>query len=54
MTYFAERKTCVRYSCYKFGVSENNMSAEVSNKMLKHNFDVPDQKILVAKLVFVF
>ena len=36
------------------GFSESNMSAEVGNKALWHNFDVLDPKILVIKLDFVF
>ena len=34
--------------------SESNMLAEVGNKAFKHNFDMPDPKILLAKLDFVF
>ena len=37
-----------------FGISESGMSAEVGNKAFKHNFDVPNPKILVSKLDFVF
>ena len=36
------------------GFSESNMLAEVGNKAFKHNFDVPNPKILVTNLKFVF
>ena len=36
------------------GFSESNMLAEVGNKALQHNFDVPNPKILIAKVDFYF
>ena len=36
------------------GVSESSMLAEVCNKTLKHNFDMPNPKILVTEFDFVF
>ena len=32
------------------GFSESNLLAEVGNKALQHNFDVPSPKIFVTKL----
>ena len=34
--------------------SESSILAEVGNKGFKHNFDVPNPKILVTRLAFVF
>ena len=36
------------------GFSESSILAEVGNKAFKHYFDVPNPKILVTKLDFVF
>ena len=36
------------------GFSERSMFSEIGNKAFKHNFDVPNPKILVTKLNFVF
>ena len=36
------------------GFSESNMLAAVDNKAFKHNFDVPNPKILLTKPDFVF
>ena len=36
------------------GLSESNLLPEAGNKVFKHNTDVPNPKILVTKLDFVF
>ena len=55
MTNSWERKTCVRsINVINLGFSESSMLAEVGNKVFKHNFDVPNPKILVTRLDFVF
>ena len=51
---FAERKTCVQYSCQNLEFSESSVLAEVGNKALAHTFDVLNPKILVTKFDFVF
>ena len=48
-----ERLTC-SIDVTILGVSESNMSTEVGNKALWHNFDVLDPKIIVIKLDFAF
>ena len=53
MTNFAERKTCVQYSCKSLGFSESNVLAEVGNKTLEQTFDVLNPKTL-TKFDFAF
>ena len=54
MTNFAERRTYVQYWFLKLGFSESKMLTEVGNKVVQHNFDVLNSKILVTNLEFVF
>ena len=54
MPVFQKRTLVCSIPVVNLRVSESNMSAEVGNKTLKHNFDVSGQKILVTKLAFVF